>query len=124
MTEKRDVSKPTTISICTTGKYLLIKDLNGNPHIFPDTDLVEIGAKIVELSKDLSLPTMDVGKITVSDNETVINAGQEGFDINNLSIDSLDPDVLKKELVKGIFGFMKGATNYPRSSGKTATKKG
>lgn len=116
MTEKRDVSKPTQISICIPGEYILIKDLNGTPYIFPQSDSKGIGEKIVELAKNQDLPFADVGRITVTDSETVINAGQEGFDIGNLNIDDLSPDKLKTELVKGIFGMFKGATNYPRSA--------
>lgn len=116
MTEKRDVSKPTTLSICLPGPYLLIKDLEGNPHIVPQSDEAEIGKKILELARNQNLPQCDIGKITVTDSETVIDAGQEGFDISNIDINDLNPDRLKNELVKGLFGMFKGATNYPRAS--------
>jgi len=121
--EKRDVTKPTLISICLPGPYILIKDLEGNPHIVPQSDEAEIGRKVLELARNQSLPQCDVGKISVSDSETVVNAGQEGFDVNNISIDDLNPDSIKKELIKGLFGFMKGATDYPRSNPKPKAKK-
>ena len=120
MTEKRDVSKPTTNSICIPGEYILIKDLNGTPYIFPQSDSKAIGEKMVELAKNQDLPFADVGRVTVTDSETVVNAGPEGF---NLDIDDLSPDNLKKELIKGLFGFVKGATDYPRSAPKPKAKK-
>lgn len=108
MTELRDISTPTCISICSSGKFVLIKDLAGKSHIFSKDDKESIGSKIVELSEDKYLPFVEVGKLSVSDEESTASS------LDDLDITDLDPDNLKKILIQQALGAFKNFTNYPR----------
>ena len=121
---QRNISTPTIISICLPGDYILIKDLNGNPHIFPKSEVSAIGAKIVELASDKELPHQDILTATVTNETTSVDS--EGF---NLDFDDLNPDAIKGALFKGLLGGLKNFNSgYPRATrksgpAKTPTKK-
>lgn len=116
---QRDISTPTIISICLPGDYILIKDLNGKPHIFPKSSEKEIGAKIVELAADKDLPNQDVLTATVTNETTSVDS--EGF---NLDFDDLNPDAIKGALVKGLLGGLKNFNSgYPRATRKSGPSK-
>lgn len=117
---QRDISTPTIISICLPGDYILIKDLNGIPHIFPKSSEKEIGVKIVELASDKELPHQDVLTATVTDETTTVDS--EGFD---LTFDDLNPDAMKAALFKGLLGGLKNFNSggFPRASRKSGPVK-
>lgn len=116
---QRDISTPTLISICVPGDYILIKDLNGKPFIFPKSSEKEIGAKIVELASDGTLPNQDILTATVTDTTTEVES--EGF---NLDFDDLNPDAIKGALFKGLLGGLKNFNSgYPRATRKSGPSK-
>ena len=117
---QRDISTPTIISICLPGDYILIKDLNGKPHIFPKSSEKEIGAKIVELASDTDLPNQDVLTATVTNETTSVDS--EGF---NLDFDDLNPDAIKGAIFKGLLGGLKNFNSggFPRASRKSGPVK-
>lgn len=115
MTDKRDLSTPTVFSTCLSGKFILIKDLAGKSHIFSVDDKEEIGSKILELTKDDTLPFMEVGSATITDNDTSENS----FD--NIDLENLDPDNIKKVIIQQGLGWLRGVATYPR--GKSVSRK-
>lgn len=66
----RKISQPTTISVSVSGKYLVIRDLEGASHIASIDDNEEIGSLILEIAKNLELPPSDVGKVEVTEEDT------------------------------------------------------
>lgn len=116
MTNKRDISTPTIISICVTGDYILMKDLNGKPHIFPKTELAAIGNKLVVLACDEDLPFTDVGKANLSDDKSEVEG--EGF----IDLTDLSPEGIKNMILKGVLGQVKQYTSYPRGKPKSSNK--
>lgn len=116
---QRNISTPTVISICLPGDYILIKDLNGNPHIFPKSDVSGIGAKIVELASDVELPNQDVLTATITNETTEVDS--DGF---NLDFDDLSPDKIKGAVLKGLLGGLKNFNSgYPRATRKSGPSK-
>lgn len=117
---QRDISTPTIISICVPGDYILMKDLNGKPHIFPKSDVSGIGTKLVELASDKELPQQDILTATVTDETTTVDS--EGFD---LTFDDLNPDAMKAALFKGLLGGLKNFNSggFPRASRKSGSVK-
>lgn len=116
---QRDISTPTLISICVPGDYILIKDLNGIPYIFPKSDVSGIGTKIVELAANKDLPNQDILTATVTDTTTEVES--EGF---NLDFDDLNPDAIKGALFKGLLGGLKNFNSgYPRATRKSGPSK-
>lgn len=117
MTDKRDISTPTSFSSCLSGNYILIKDLAGRSHIFSKEEKEAIGAKIVELTQDDELPTFEVGKVTISDDSPTVNS------FADLNLDDLDPDNIKKVVIQQGLGWLQGLTSYPRGRSVPPKKK-
>lgn len=117
MTDKRDISTPTCISLCKSGNYILIKDLAGKSHIFHKDDKEAGWAKIIELAENDDLPFSDVGRVTVSDNENTTSS------LDDIDLDDLDPDNIKKIILQQGLGFLKGFTSYPRGKSVPPRKK-
>ena len=116
---QRDISTPTLISICVPGDYILIKDLNGIPYIFPKSDVSGIGTKIVELAANKDLPKQDILTDTFTDTTTEVES--EGF---NLDFDDLNSDAIKGALFKGLLGGLKNFNSgYPRATRKSGPSK-
>jgi hypothetical protein len=116
---QRDISTPTIVSICVPGDYILIKDLNGKPFIFPKSEVAAIGAKLVELASDAELANQDIITATVTDNSTQVDS--EGF---NIDLDDLNPDAIKGALFKGLLGGLKNFNSgYPRATRKSGPSK-
>lgn len=116
---QRDISTPTIISICLPGDYILIKDLNGLPHIFPKSDVSGIGTKVVELAANADLPNQDVLTATVTNETTSVDS--EGF---NLDFDDLNPDAIKGAIFKTVLGGLKNFNSgYPRATRKSGPSK-
>lgn len=116
---QRDISTPTLISICVPGDYILIKDLNGKPHIFPKSDVSAIGTKLVELASDKELPNSDLVTATVTNETTEVDS--DGF---NLDFDDLSPDKIKGAVLKGLLGGLKNFNSgYPRATRKSGPSK-
>lgn len=115
MTDKRDISTPTSISICLSGKFILIKDLAGKSHIFSIEDKEGIGSKVLELANDDNLPFIEVGSATVTDNDIP----ESSFD--NIDLENLDPENIKKVIIQQGLGWLRGVATYPR--GKSVPRK-
>lgn len=113
MTETRDISTPTCISLCLSGKYILLKDLAGKSHIFSLDDKTAIGEKVIELAYDKELPFVDVAKVSVTDEQTISS-------LSDIDLNDLDPDNIKKIFLQQGIGWLKNFTAYPR--GKSVRK--
>lgn len=118
MTETRDISTPTCISLCMSGKYLMIKDLSGKSHIFSQSEKETIADKVIELASDKTLPFVDVGKVSLTDEQST-----SSFD-ESLDLEDLNPDNIKKIILQQGLGFLKGFTSYPRGKSTPRKKSG
>lgn len=118
MTETRDISTPTCISLCLSGKYILLKDLAGKSHVFSLDDKTGIGEKIIELAQDKELPFVDVGKVSVTDEQ------QSTSSLSDIDLDDLDPDNIKKIFLQQGIGWLKNFTSYPRGKFVSKNKSG
>ena len=127
MSEKRDVTIPTCISISISddGEHIILKDLNGKQSICSVYQLEKLGKKVFDLANNTSLAPFDVSHIGLTNEGIKNESGNENRGHSFNPADFFSGDDLNSKLLQTGLGFLGNLNTYNRGTGprKSAPKK-